>query len=232
MFEEERKSVRREREERRVVWAKKQRKRPRRKSFFLFFLSFSLLPGREHVDHRREHHQRRGPACEAGAGLWRRVEKWFRERESLEVEVEVSFFFRLRLLQAPPPLSTSNSNSNQLLLTSSRNAVLMACMRSRGTLATLAHCGFGVVFFVGKRERKSLRRQRRKFFVSFFVARRLFRSTSCRVFLLFGIASPRALVLTVLLHEFPFHHARMTLSNVLYRVTRSEKWVEKPKGRN
>lgn len=154
------------------------------------------------------------------------------ERERVWRSRSRFFFFRLRLLQAPPPLSTSNSNSNQLLLTSSRNAVLMACMRSRGTLATLAHCGFGVVFFVGKRERKSLRRQRRKFFVSFFVARRLFRSTSCRVFLLFGIASPRALVSTVLLHEFPFHHARMTLSNVLYRVTRSEKWVEKPKGRN
>ena len=116
--------------------------------------SFSL-PGGKDVYHRREHHQRGGLAGEAGAGLMERererIEKMVSElKRSWGVEVEFfpfALFFR-------PLSSTLLSLFDYYLHTSSRNAALMACMRSIGTLATLDHCFFGEFFFEGGQRKK------------------------------------------------------------------------------
>lgn len=110
-------------------------------------------------------------------------EVFFRVERGSRVSFFSSFFFFVRLLQAPFPLSLYFLSLGLLSLhTSSRNAALMACMRSTGTLATLAHCFLICLFFW---EEKSGERER---VVS--DGGSFFSSTSCRVFGFFASTPP------------------------------------------
>ena len=125
-----------------------------------------------------------------------------------------SFFFFVRLLQAPFPLSLYFLSLGLLSLhTSSRNAALMACMRSTGTLATLAHCFLICLFFW---EEKSGERERVVSDGGSFFRRRV-------VAFLVSSHQRRPLIPSVPLQNFPFQDAQMAHLYVLSHFARQQR---------